>query len=114
MPGQRSKGNPDPSRALGPSSAVLPLPVAMIEPTFRTPLVSPIGAAPLPAPGLIAAGAAAVALSMITAGAEKKQSAAFATRANPWPENYFANNRHAYSQGGTGQRPRLRGRLEPV
>jgi hypothetical protein len=98
MPGQRSKGNPDPSRALGPASAVLPLPVAMIEPTFRTPLVSPIGAAPLPAPGLIAAGAAAVALSMITAGAEKKQSAAFATRANPWPRTLpaFEATLHRY------------------
>jgi len=99
---------------LRPAPAVLPLPVAMIEPAFRTPLVSPIGAAPLPAPGLIAARAAAVELSSITAGAEKKQSVAFTTQANPWPENHFANNRHASSQGGTGQRPRLRGRLEPV
>ena len=70
----------------------------MIEPTFRTVLVSPIGATPLPAPGLIAARAAAVALSTITAGAKKKQRAAFATQAKPWPENHFANNRHAYSQ----------------
>jgi hypothetical protein len=59
---------------LRPASAVLPLPVAMIEPTFRTPLVSPIGAAPLPAPGLIAAGAAAVALSTITAEQRKNRA----------------------------------------
>jgi hypothetical protein len=77
---------------------VLPLPVAMIEPAFPTLLMSPVGAALLPAPGLIAARAAAVALSTITAGAQKKESAAFATQAKPWSQNHFANNRHAYSQ----------------
>ena len=77
---------------------VLPLPVAMIEPTFRTLLMSPIGAAPLLASGLIAARAAAVALSTITAGAEKKQGAAFATQAKPLPQNHFAKSRHACSQ----------------
>ena len=70
----------------------------MIEPTFRTLLMSPVGAALLLAPGLIAARAAAVALSTITVGAEKKQRAAFATQAKPWPQNHFANNRHAHSQ----------------
>jgi len=83
---------------LRPTVTVLPLPVAMIEPAFRTLLMSPVGAALLPAPGLIAARAAAVALAAITAGAEKKQRAAFATQAKPWPQNHFANNRHAYSQ----------------
>jgi len=105
MPGQRSKGNPDPSRALAPGVGGIAAAGRDDRADLPEPLASPIGAAPLPALGLIAAGAAAVALSTITAGAEKKQSAAFATRANPWPENYFANNRHAYSQGGTGQRP---------
>ena len=70
----------------------------MIEPTFRTLLMSPVGAALLPAPGLIAARAAAVALAAITVGAQKKQRAAFTAQAKPWPQNHFANNRHAHSQ----------------
>ena len=70
----------------------------MIEPSFQTLLMPAIGAAPLPAPGLIAARAAAVALAAITAGTEEEDRAAFATQANPMPENHFANNRHACSQ----------------
>lgn len=70
----------------------------MIEPPFRTLLMSPIGAAPLPDPGLMAAREAAVALAAITAGTEKKERAAFATQAKPWPENHCAKNRHACSQ----------------
>ena len=70
----------------------------MIEPAFRTPLVSPVGAAPLPAPGLIAARAATVALSSITAGAQKEERLALTAQTKPWPQNHFANNRHAHSQ----------------
>jgi len=77
---------------------VLPLPVAMIEPSFPTLLVSPIGAAPLLAPGLIAAREAAVALAAITAGTKKKERATFAAQAKPLPKNHFAKNRHACSQ----------------
>jgi hypothetical protein len=89
------------------------LPVAMVEPSFRTLLVPAIGAAQLLEPGLIAASEAAVALSAITARTEKEDRAAFTAKAKPLPENYLAKNRHARSQAA-GQRPRLRGRLEPA
>ena len=81
-----------------PASAVLPLPVAMIELSFRAVLVSPVGAAPLPESGLLAAGEAAIALTAITVGAQKKERAAFTAQAKPWPQNHFAMNRHACSQ----------------
>jgi len=45
---------------------VLLLPVAMIEPSFRTLLVSAIGTTPLMEPGLLAAGKAAIALPAVT------------------------------------------------
>ena len=81
-----------------PTLPVLPLPVPMIEPSFRTPLMPAIGAAPLLEPGLIAARAAAIALAAITAGTEEKERAAFATQTKPLPENHFAKSRHACSQ----------------
>jgi hypothetical protein len=83
---------------LRPALPVLPLPVAMIEPTFRTLLVPAISGAPLVEAGLTAAGEAAIALSAITVGTEEKDRAAFAAQAKPLPENHFAMNRHAYSQ----------------
>jgi len=81
-----------------PTLPVLPLPVPMIEPSFRTPLMPAIGAAPLLEPGLIAARAAAIALAAITAGTEEKERAAFATQTKPLPENHFAKSRHVCSQ----------------
>jgi hypothetical protein len=77
---------------------VLPLPVTMIEPAFRALLVAAIGGAPLMAPGLLAAGEAAIALSPIAIRTEKEHGAACAAQAKPLPENHFAMNRHAYSQ----------------
>ena len=81
-----------------PALPVLPLPVAMIEASFRTLLMSPVGTTPLTDSGLLAAGEAAIALAAITMGAQKKQRAAFTAQTKPWPQNHFANNRHAYSQ----------------
>jgi hypothetical protein len=83
---------------LRPAPAVLPLPVAMIEPAFGTLLMSPVGATLLPAPRLPTARAAAVALATITAGAQKEQRLALTAQAKPWPKNHFAMNRHAYPQ----------------
>jgi hypothetical protein len=54
-------------RLLGPALTVLPLPVAMIESSFRTLLVTAISAAPLIEPGSVAASGAAIALSAVTA-----------------------------------------------
>jgi len=83
---------------LRPALTVLPLPVAMIEPSFRTLLMSPVGATSLTESGLLAAGEATVALAAITAGTQKKERAAFATQAKPLPQNHFAKSRHACSQ----------------
>ena len=80
--------------------SVLPLPVAMIEPSFGTLLMPAIGAAPLAPAGLIAAGAAAIALSAITVRAEEEQGAAFLAETNPQPQNHFSLSPHAPSQAG--------------
>lgn len=79
---------------------VLPLPVAMIQLSFQTLLVSVIGTAPLAEPGLSAAGQAAIALSAITMGTEKENGATFTALANPLPQNSFALSRHTCSQAG--------------
>ena len=70
----------------------------MVEPPFGTLLVPTIGAASLTEACLLPADETAVALPAITAGTQKKQSAAFAAQTNPWSQNYFARSRHAYSQ----------------
>jgi len=49
-----------------PSFAVLALPVAMIEPSFRALLVPPVGTPPLTAAGELAALSAAITMPSIT------------------------------------------------
>jgi len=66
----------------------------------RTLLVAAIGTTPLTEPGLVAAGQAAIAVSAITVGTDKKDRAAFATPTNSQPENHLAPKRHACSQAG--------------
>ena len=78
---------------------VLPLPVAMVEPSFRTLLMSAIGSAPLPLPRLITASEAAVALSAIAMRTEKEHCEAVVEQANPLPENCFPMRHHASPQG---------------
>lgn len=75
---------------------VSPLPVPMIESTFRTLLVAAVGLAPLMEPGAMATGEAAIALSAITAQTQEEHGAAFAVLANPQKKNCFAIGRHAY------------------
>jgi hypothetical protein len=89
------------------TAAVLPLTIAMIEPTFGALLVALIGGPPLPAAGLQAALLAAVAMSAIAVRADEEYRVAGLTKANPLPQNRFAmNHRHASSQAeldnGTG------------
>jgi hypothetical protein len=83
---------------------ILPLPVAVIEPPFRALLMSAVGAPPLMEPSLAPATEAAVALTAITVGTEKKDRAAFAAAANPSPQDRFAGNRHAPSRAGLDKR----------
>jgi hypothetical protein len=77
---------------------VLPLPVTMIEPAFRAPLMAAVGLAPLSQPGSGAAGKTTITLSAIAASAKKEHRATFAVLANSLPENHFAMNRHASPQ----------------
>ena len=83
------------------TAPVRPLPVAMIEPSFGTPLVAPVGVPPLLAAGLLATLVAAVAMSAVAVRADEENRLAALTKANPLPQNRFAvNHRHASSQAG--------------
>jgi hypothetical protein len=66
---------------------VLPLPVAMVQASFRAPLVSAVGRTPLPLSCLIPTGDAAVALSPVAMRTEKERRKAVPEQANPLPEN---------------------------
>ena len=73
----------------------------MIEPSFRAPLVAPVGAPPLPAARLAAALGAAVAVSSIAVSANVENRLAALTKAELLPQDRFAvNHRHASSQAG--------------
>ena len=84
-------------RSLAAALAISTLPGAMIESSLGTLLVPAIGTSSLIEPGLLAADQAAIALPVITVGAEKEHRAACAAEANPQPENHFAAHRHASS-----------------
>jgi hypothetical protein len=68
-----------------PASAIFSLTVPVIKPSFRTLLVTTVGAAPLATSSSLAARQAAVALSAITPGAEEESRAAFRVQAKPLP-----------------------------
>jgi hypothetical protein len=75
------------------------LAITMIEPSFRAPLVAPVGGPPLPPASLVAALGAAVAVSAIAVRADEENRLAALTKAEPLPKNRFAvNRRHASSQ----------------
>jgi hypothetical protein len=83
------------------AAPVRPLAIAMIEPSFRTPLVAPVGGSPLLAAGLFAALGTAVAMAAVTVRADEENRLAALTKAKPLPQNRFAvNHRHASSQAG--------------
>jgi hypothetical protein len=75
--------------------AVGTLPIAMIEPAFRTPLVAAVGSAVLSPPGFPAAHRAAIALSAITVLTDPEHRLTSTAAANPLPQNHFARKRHA-------------------
>jgi len=80
---------------LRPAAPILALPVAMVHPSFRAPLVAAVGAAPLLESCFRAAGEAAIALSTVTVRTDPEHRVASTAAANPLTENYFAMNRHA-------------------
>jgi hypothetical protein len=78
-------------------AAALPvrtLPVSMIEPAFRTPLVPAVGDTVSPPPGFRAASRAAIALTPIAVRTNPEHRLASLAAANPLPENHFALNCH--------------------
>jgi hypothetical protein len=82
------------ARTAGPALPILPLPVAMIEPSFRAALVTAVGAASLLDPGLSAASGTAITVSAITVLADPEHRVASNAAANPLPKNHFAMSRH--------------------
>ena len=78
--------------------SVRTLPIPMIEPAFRTPLVAVVGDTVLPTSGFRAASCAAIALPPIAVRTNPEHRLASLAAANPLPENHFALNRHPPAQ----------------
>jgi hypothetical protein len=72
----------------------------MVEAPFQTLLVAAVGAAPLLASGLGAAGGAAITLSAVTVPTDPEHGVALAAVANPLTENNLAMTRHPRRQVG--------------
>jgi hypothetical protein len=80
--------------------SIVPLPVAMVQTTFRAALVTAVGTALLLDPGLSAATGTAIALSAVAVLADPEHLVAIATTANALPENHFAMSRHRCPPAG--------------
>ena len=83
------------------------LPVPMIEPTFRTPLVTAVGGAASPEPGFGAARQAAIALSLIAVRTDPVHRVTTLAETNSRTENHLAMNRHAPCWAALWQRQRF-------
>ena len=81
-----------------PPAPVLPLAVAMIEPSFRAPLVAAVGAASLPAPGFGLTSGTAIAMSAIAVSADPEHRVASNT--SPLTKCRLAMKIHARRQAG--------------
>ena len=81
-----------------PAIAVVPLPVAMVQSSFRALLVAAVGPASLLPAGLDLAGRAAITLAAVTVGADPEHRVAPAARS--LSENNFAMTRHPRCQVG--------------
>ena len=85
------------------SAPVFALPVVVIELPFRALLMPLVGPPPLPTPGVIATGVAAIAMSPITVRADEEDRVASLAGACSLKENCFAVSRcHALSQADLG------------
>jgi len=73
---------------------IRPLPVAMIQPPFQTPLMAAVGPPALFEPCGGAAGGAAIAMAAITVLADPEHRLTSAAATNPLPQNHFAVSRH--------------------
>jgi hypothetical protein len=79
---------------------VFPLAVAMIESSFRAPLVAAVGAATLPETGFGLAGGTAIALPPITVPADPEHRVASHAEADPLTKNDLAMTTHARREAG--------------
>jgi len=86
--------------AFRPAPPILALPVAMIQPALRAPLVAAVGATPLLESRLAAAGGTAIALSPVAVLTDPEHRLASAATANPLPKNDFVVKAHARPQAG--------------
>ena len=82
-----------------------PLPVAVIEPSFPTLLVPPVGVPPLLPPRFLPAALAAVLVPPVTMTTDPEHQATAGPPAEPLTQGIFAAP-HPRPSGGTGQ-PRL-------
>ena len=92
-------------RHAGPVAAafpVVPLPVAVIEPSFRALLVPPVGVPPLLPPGFSPASLGAVPVAPVTMTADPEHRATAGAPANPLTQEFFAGP-PPRPCGGTGQ-----------
>ncbi len=80
------------------SRAVLPLPVSMIEPSFRASLMALIGAPPLLDPGRVTAWAATVSVPPVGMRADEEDGVTTGKKADSLEENRFVC-RHAWAGG---------------
>jgi len=85
-------------RHAGPPEPVFPLPVAVIEPSFRAPLVAAVGTAALPETGFGPASGTAIALSAIAVPADPEQCVA--SNASSLTKDRLAMKIHARRQAG--------------
>jgi len=74
------------------------LPVAMVESPLGALLMATVRAAPLPAPGRLAARRVAIAVSAVTMRADEEHRATIGARTNALTQNHFAVCRHVLSQ----------------
>jgi hypothetical protein len=78
-----------------PASPIPALPVAMVQSSFRTRLVSAVGCPALPPPRRCAASHTAIALPAVTVRTNEEQHVAGATQTEPRPKNRLAMYSHA-------------------
>ena len=92
-------------RAPAAAFPVVPLPVAVIEPSLPALLVPPVGVPPLLPPRFLSAAVAAVSVAPVTTAVDPEHRATAGPTAKPLAQRLFAGP-HRRPSGGTGQ-PRL-------
>jgi hypothetical protein len=80
--------------------AISPLPVTMIELSFRASLVAAVGAASLPATGFGSANVAAITLSAVAVSADPEHCVASNGRTNALTKNHLAMTIHVRPEAG--------------